>query len=156
MSHHLYFIDGNNVIGKMTELQRLQASNKQRTREILAGMVDSYFRSKKHIVVTIFFDGHPREGVNVSHIQIKYSENKTADDLIKQSIDHSKNPKLITVVSSDNSVAGYARKSSCTVLLAEDFVKQLNTDKLEDEEEKRISSMQNDVEEFERLFGVKK
>ncbi len=156
MSRHLYFIDGNNVIGKMTELQRLQSSNKQRTRELLTSKVDSYFRAKKHAAVTIFFDGHPGDGVPVSHIQIKYSENKSADDLIKQSIDYSKNPKLITVVSSDNSVAGYARKSSCTVLLAEDFAKQLTHGKQEDEEEKRISSMQNDVEEFERLFGVKK
>jgi predicted RNA-binding protein with PIN domain len=96
-----YIIDGNNVIGKVPELFKLQKSDKQRSREQLVYLLQRYFHNKK-INLTLHFDGFANIPLPLSKGKIIYSENKTADSLIKENIERIKNRKNIILVTSDN------------------------------------------------------
>ncbi len=149
-----FIIDGNNLIGKIRALQKLQQSDKQSTREKLAFLIESYFREKK-AKVSLHFDGFQNIPIKLASAKIIYSENKSADDRIKSEISASKNPKLITVVTSDNNLKEFARVCSASVISSEEFAAELNKRNDKDEEEQRIRDM-NSVEEFKKIFNVKK
>lgn len=149
-----YIIDGNNLIGKIRTLQKLQQSDKQSAREKLAFLVESYFREKK-AKVSLHFDGFQNIPIKLSSAKIIYSEKKSADDRIKSEISAFKNPKLITVVTSDNNLREFARVCSASVISSEEFAAELNRRNDKDEEEQRIRDM-NSVEEFKKIFDVKK
>ena len=85
-----YIIDGNNVIGKVPELFKLQKTDKQRSREQLVYFLQKYFRNKK-INLTLHFDGYPNSPLSLSKGKIVYSENRTADSLIKENVERVKN-----------------------------------------------------------------
>lgn len=150
MTKH-YIIDGNNLIGKIKNLWELQKTDRQSSRERLAFTVDRYFSQKK-FSVSLHFDGHPGDAIRTSKIKIVYSENKTADSKIKEEIDHFKNPKLITVVSSDNNIAEFAKVNSCKIVKSESFAKKLNNGNKGSTEEDIIKSIDDD--EIKKMFGV--
>jgi predicted RNA-binding protein with PIN domain len=146
-----YIIDGNNLIGKIPELIKIQRKEKQTSREKLVLMMQRYFQDKKAIV-SLHLDGYPGEKINAGKIKIIYSENITADEKIKKQIEKSKSPKTTTVITSDSNLSQFARVCSCKVISSEDFAKQLNK-KSTDEEQSIIDSMKNN-DEFKKLFGV--
>ena len=119
-----YIIDGNNLIGKIPQVWDLQKKDKQAARVKLVSLLSYYF-STKNVKVSLHFDGFPGDAIPSGKIKIKYSNNQTADDKIKEEIDLSRNPKVLAVVSSDNSVYNYARASSCSRFKSEEFAKQL-------------------------------
>ncbi|MCB0732901.1 MAG: hypothetical protein KDC88_17910, partial [Ignavibacteriae bacterium] len=69
---------------------------------------------------------------------------------IKKEIDHSKNPKVIAIVSSDHSVMQYAKVNSCTALKSEEFARNLKKRKKGNSEEEIAKSISND--EIIKLF----
>lgn len=154
-----YLIDGNNLIGKVPNLQSLQKKDKESARERLVFFVERYFHSRK-IKVTIYFDGYRNRGIKTNGINVKYSDSKTADELIKKDISISKNPRNLVVVSSDNEIAGFARVCASEVMLSEQFYATAekesggsnhNEIKLENE---KIDEMSKSNREFVKLFGV--
>jgi len=147
-----YIIDGNNLIGKLPSLMILQKKDKQRSREKLAFMIDNYFNQKK-AKVFLHFDGHPKESIRINNACIVYSKNLIADEMIKNQIGKSKNPRNIIVITSDNNLTEYARVCSSTVIKCEEFSKDILHPKDSDEEKKRIEEM-NNIEEFKKLFGI--
>lgn len=146
-----YIIDGNNLIGKIKKLHELQNKERISSREKLAFMLERYF-AKKHVKVKLHFDGYYAEPIKVTKISIEYSDNKTADENIKRDITLARNPKLVAVISSDHSVMGYAKASSCTVIKSEVFAKSLKEKDNRKLEEKLISQIGKD--EIKRIFGV--
>ncbi|MFO7446457.1 MAG: NYN domain-containing protein [Ignavibacteriaceae bacterium] len=146
-----YLIDGNNLIGKIKSLNKIQKKDRQGAREKMAFMIDNYFHNKKSKVF-LYFDGFPGDAIKTSVSKIIYSENKTADEKIKRQIEKSSNSKNITVVSSDMNLAEFARVCSCTVSVSEVFAKLLSKSGSEDDEQKIIDSMSTD--EFKKLFNV--
>ncbi len=146
-----YIIDGNNLIGKIKELWELQSKDKQASRERLAFMLDRYF-GQKNFTVTLHFDGFPGEAIRTSKIRIVYSEKRTADSRIKEEIDHSKNPKLIAVVSSDTGIKDFAKVNSCKTIKSEGFAAKLKADDNSKTEESIIKSIAED--EIKKIFGV--
>jgi hypothetical protein len=147
-----YIIDGNNLIGKIKSIWEIQQKDKQASREKLAFVLDRYFSRRKE-KVSLHFDGFPSDAIRTSKIKIHYSESKSADSQIKIEIDQSKNPKLIIVVSSDNSVKQYAKLSSCKVITSEKFGKTIFEKDEIDKEEELIKQIDN--EELKRLFEGK-
>lgn len=146
-----YIIDGNNLIGKIPKLWAMQKKDKQSSREGLVFQLERYFYQKK-LGVSLHFDGHQNSIIKGKGIKIIYSENTNADNKIKDEIAISDNPKLITVVSSDQNVLDYARVNSCTMIKSEEFARGLNKkDNLEDEEN---ISKGIDNNEMKRLFGI--
>ncbi len=147
-----YIIDGNNLIGKISKLQKLQQQDKQSSREKLAFLIEDYFHNKK-AKVTLHFDGYENNPIRLSFAKIIYSDNKTADDKIRKQIEDSKNRRNLVVVSSDLSIVDFARKCSCNVITSEEFARQMFTAGDDNAEEKLIDRLKNS-EDWEKLFGV--
>jgi predicted RNA-binding protein with PIN domain len=143
-----YIIDGNNLMGKIPKLRGL---NKQEQRERLTFILERYFYNKK-VKVSLHFDGYPNTAIKAMGIKITYSESRIADDKIRDEISYAKNPRLITLVSSDHALMDFAKKNSCTIISSEEFNREMNRPKDIDDEEKRIKEMNND--EFKKLFGI--
>jgi predicted RNA-binding protein with PIN domain len=146
-----YIVDGNNLIGKISDLWALQQKDRQMSRVKLVRYLDQYF-AKKNVKVSLHLDGYAADPIPSSKVKIIYSDNKTADNKIKNEIDISKNPKVIAVVSSDHSVQNYAKVNSCTVVSSEDFAKMLKDQKSKKSEEEIAKSISND--EIKKMFGV--
>ncbi|MBS4036368.1 MAG: NYN domain-containing protein [Ignavibacterium sp.] len=144
-----FIIDGNNLIGKMPSVK---SKDKNAEREKLAYILERYFFNKK-VKVSLHFDGHTNLPIKVSGIKIFYSENQTADDLIKNEIERTSNRKNIILVSSDNNLKEFARVCSCEVKNSDDFGKDITSSQNNDEEENIIDSIKN-IDEFKKLFGV--
>jgi predicted RNA-binding protein with PIN domain len=147
-----FIIDGNNLIGKINSLLRLQKKDRQQSRVKLAFLIDNYFQSR-NAKVTIHFDGHEQEPIKLINSKITYSQNISADEKIKREIELGKNAKNIIVVTSDNNLSEFAKVCSCTVIKSEEFADNVHN-KNNDDEADRIKGMSNDVNEFKRLFGV--
>ena len=145
-----YIIDGNNVIGKVPELFKLQKSDKQRSREQLVYLLQRYFHNKK-INLTLHFDGFANIPLPLSKGKIIYSENKTADSLIKENIERINNRKNIILVTSDNELKNFGKACGCTIVSSKDFGKVLTKGSSIDEEKLRTEEI-NDIEEWKRIF----
>lgn len=146
-----YIIDGNNLIGKISELWALQRKDRFMSRVKLTKMLDQYF-SSKNIHVSLHFDGFAGDAIPSSKMKIYYSNNKSADLMIKKEIDNSNNTKLIAVVSSDHEVQNYAHVNSCKVIKSEEFSKIIKKKDPKSTEEEITKSIDND--EIKKLFGV--
>lgn len=146
-----YMIDGNNLIGKIKLLKQLQLKDKQASREKLVFIIDRYFTGKKTKVI-LFFDGYENLSITSAKSKIIYSQNKTADELIKHHIEYSKNSRNIVLVSSDNNLSQFARVYGCDILSSEKFAGEISILKNQNEEEERKKSIDND--EIKKLFGV--
>jgi len=145
-----YLIDGNNLIGKINYLKKLGKKDKQATREKLVLMVDKYFRGSKNKAI-VHFDGFPGDAIRANKIRIIYSEKKTADDTIRRDIELSDNPRNIVLVTSDHSLAEFARVCSSKVITSEEFASLIQKQGSNTEEE-RINSI--NIDEIKKLFGA--
>jgi predicted RNA-binding protein with PIN domain len=145
-----YIIDGNNLIGKINFLHKLQQKDKQHSREKLAFMIDNYFHDKK-VKVTIHFDGFKNLPIKLNRAKIVYSDSKTADDKIKNQIELANNRKNLVVITSDNNIQEFARVCSCSIIKSEEFARTIQSKK-QDNEEDIIEKMNNNLDEWEKLF----
>ena len=143
-----YIIDGNNLIGKIPDLHGL---DKKVLRAKLTFILERFFYNKK-VNVSLHFDGFANEQIRARGLKITYSENRIADDKIRDEISYAKNPKLITLVSSDNALCDFAKKNSCTIISSEEFNREMNKPANVNDEEKLIKGIDN--EEMKRLFGI--
>ena len=145
-----YIIDGNNLIGKIDSLKKMQQKDKQHSREKLASMVDNHFRGKK-LKITIHFDGFENIPIKPNSSKIVYSDNKSADENIKKQIELSKNRKNLVVITSDNNIQEFARVCSSGIMKSEEFLKMIERNEI-DEEKNIIDKMKNDMEKWIQLF----
>ena len=148
-----YFIDGNNLIGKIRDLKQLQKKDGQLAREKLVFLLDRALVNKK-FETTVYFDGFQKDAIKSDSLRIIYSDSKPADELIKLDISNAKNRKKITVVSSDRSITEFAKVCSCSTVNSEVFSKKLLSER-ENSSEKEIELNSSEVDEFKKLFGVK-
>ncbi len=149
----VYFIDGNNLIGKIPSLQKKLKSDKIFVREQLVVQIDRAF-GNSHNKITLFFDGFINGVINSSKAKIVYSDSRPADLVIKDEIDRSKNPRNIIVVSSDHEVINYGKKSSCETMTSEDFITRFFGKNNEKEELEKIKDLEKQNDEFKKLFGI--
>ncbi|MFH1195493.1 MAG: NYN domain-containing protein [bacterium] len=140
-----YVIDGNNLIGKMSQSGKRNTSS----REQLVLKLDRYFHQKK-VNVSLHFDGFEKETISATKIRIFYSQKRTADALIKNEIENHNSSKSICVVTSDFNLMEFARVCSCKVKKSEEFANELKDNIDRDNEEEKIKSISN--EEMRKLF----
>jgi predicted RNA-binding protein with PIN domain len=145
-----YIIDGNNLIGKINLLHKMQQKNKQQSREKLAFMIDNYFHDKK-AKVTIHFDGFKNLPIKLNSAKVVYSDGKSADDKIKNQIELANNRKNLVVITSDNNIQEFARVCSCLIIKSEEFARTIQSKKQDDEKD-IIEKMNNNLDEWEKLF----
>lgn len=147
-----YIIDGNNLIGKVEVLFKLQKKNKQMSREKTAFLIDNYF-ARKNKKGTLHFDGFENFPIKTSKLKIVYSGKRTADDQIKKEIEDSNIRTRLVIVSSDSNIIEFAKVCACKVLSSEAFGKDIMSRDSKEEEQKRIDEINNN-DEFKRLFDV--
>lgn len=148
-----YIIDGNNLIGKIKSLHKIQNADRQGSREKLLFLLDRFFFNKKAII-TVHLDGFQKLPIKPDRVKIIYSDKITADEKIKKQIETISSRKNIIVVTSDSNLSEFARVCSCKVIPSEDFAASLNRMNFQDDEEAKIKAIDN-VEEFKKLFGAK-
>lgn len=146
-----YIIDGNNLIGKTPRLKELHFNDKQLSRAELVAILNSYFAGKK-INLTLHLDGYKNLPLNLSKGKIVYSDNQTSDSKIRDEISQSKNPKLITLVSSDRSLNEFARVNSSTVIKSEEFYKLMTRSSDKNEEAQAVKNLESEKDYFKKIF----
>lgn len=149
----IYFIDGNNLMGKMPSLKNKLKSDKVFVREQLVVQLDRAFGNSNN-KVTLFLDGFMNEVIRSSKMAIVYSDSRPADLVIKDEIDRSKNPRNIIVVSSDHEVMNYGKKCYCDTMSSEDFIARFFSKVNEKEEIEKIKDLERQNDEFKKLFGI--
>lgn len=142
----IYLIDGNNLIGKIKSVQKKEIS-----REKLAYIIEKYFHGK-NVAPVLYYDGYVKESIRTSGVDVIYSNNITADEKIKDRIEREKNPRIISVVTSDFNLQEFAKVCRCEVISSESFAHMLFKTKDPAEEDNKPNSISND--EMRRLFGI--
>lgn len=146
-----YLVDGNNLIGKIDSLWKLQNSDKQMSRVKLVKLIDQHFGATK-INVSLHFDGFSGDAIPSSVSKINYSNNRSADSQIKKEIDASLSHHTIAVISSDHSVQNYAKVSGCKIIKSEEFARKLKKKNNGLSEEAIAKSISD--EEVKKMFGL--
>lgn len=149
-----FLIDGNNLIGKIKNLFTLQQKDKQASREQLIFLLEKYFKNQKNKGI-VYFDGFQSTSIASNYLKIKYSQNQTADDLIREDISHAKNRKNLIVVTSDSALSNFARACSCEVIKSEVYFGKYLQPKGSESESGIIDNLNSRSDEFKKLFGVK-
>ncbi len=118
-------IDGNNLLFAM----HAHAPVPEVGRETLVRVVERWARQRRE-AVTIVFDGHrPGGGLGQqlasSQLDVQFSGNRTADDVIVAMIQRTRDPGRIRIVTSDHAIRSEARHRRCETTAAEKFVAEL-------------------------------
>lgn len=148
-----YIIDGNNLIGKIPRIKELHLKNKQLSRSELVAILNSYFAGKK-INLTLHLDGYKNLPLSLTKGKIVYSDSQISDAKIRDEISRSKNPKLITLISSDRSLIDFAHVNSSTVIKSEEFYGLLNRSSDKNEETLAVKNLESEKDYFKKIFGT--
>ena len=115
-------IDAYNLIHRSSDLRKLLKNNLESAREQLLHKLIA-FKENKKINITVVFDGNmvsQPSNVKQAGMNIHYSvPPKNADDIIKILLKKKSNHRNITVISSDNEVAGFARTCQANTMRSE-------------------------------------
>ncbi len=123
----VYLIDGNNVIRANPDWNRLFIDNPENAKNYFVQKVVDYFKDKKN-QATIFFDGfsfvYSFSKVS-NNVSIKHAKNKTADETILITIEKSKNPKNLVIVTNDVPLSSKAKLYQCRLISSDEFINML-------------------------------
>lgn len=122
-----YIVDGNNVMGQTPGWHR----DKPKARRMLLKKLAAFARSKK-VRVTVVFDGAPDrlapEGSAFRGVKVLYAERGSdADHQIERLVEDSRNPRGLTVVTSDRHLAFVVRARGARVTRSGEFRKELES-----------------------------
>lgn len=145
-----YLIDGFNLIYKFPDLEGLMYLGK--LNEAKRGLLN---RLKEYQKITgaqirIVLDGKKDEAIDIKNervgrIDIYYSLEFSADYLIKQFIKKDLNPKMTTVVTSDNDIIDFVSRFKVKIKKSEEFAKQIEETISEKNEEGTPDKKDNPV-----------
>lgn len=138
----VYYIDGYNLLFRLLGTGINLAEERQRLIEVLNQKAEFL-----DIDITIVFDSQSQESdgskTHFKNIEILFSApDQTADDLILDEIKSHKNPRHITVVTSDKKLAWFARRCEAKTEAVEQFYTWL---------EKRFKNKLRQLKEFRAL-----
>ena len=152
-------IDAYNLIYRASDLRKhLQQSLENAREQLLQKLI--VFRQNKKIKITVVFDGNrvgQPSSVTRSGLQIHYSiPPKNADEIIKFLVRRRKNPRNITVVSSDNEILNFAT-SRANIMKSEEFYqKYLQVEQEEDSENTKQEMTEKELQNWLMIFNQAK
>ncbi|MCB2205974.1 NYN domain-containing protein [bacterium] len=150
MEYKKTYIDGYNVLRKISRLERLMQSNADAARRGFVEFVRRRARSLGHTVIV--FDGHGDVIGGGARISVVYSLTRTADSWIRMSLEKEHHPRMCLVISSDNEVRAHALACGAEVLGAQEFITQKKKEK-QDTVEMRLKTQA--VSEHEIRFWMR-
>ena len=159
-------IDGFNLIYKFPELEELMYRGMlEEARSGLLDILKEYYNIKK-IHIRVVFDGkkkpsHNTKSERVGKIDVYYSLDYSADHLIKEFIKKDINPKMATVVTSDNDIINFVKRFKVKHYKSEDFceivkktIEEHESEKLPEKEDDPVVT-EDEVSFWEKMFGSK-
>lgn len=125
-----YLIDGHNLIGKFPDMSLEDPDDEVK----LILRLRSWAARKRGRRVTVIFDhglpGGMDKRLSTADVQVLFaSAGQTADRLLVRRIQEARNPRAITVVSSDNHILQAARGRRMPALKAEMFVAKVSEER---------------------------
>ncbi|MBM3255831.1 MAG: NYN domain-containing protein [Candidatus Omnitrophica bacterium] len=123
MSLH-YVIDGYNVINHPS-YNRIPKLSKDYQKALLEFITVNKLCGSPRNRITVVFDGFPAvsdSGLKVTEASIIFSEQDSADSVIKRLVEDSRQPKNIQVISDDRELCLSVRLSGGCVLGVEEFI----------------------------------
>ncbi|XDD48769.1 NYN domain-containing protein [Leptospira sp. WS92.C1] len=120
-------IDGFNLIYKFPDLEESMYQNQlKKARQGLLELIELYSKKKKKQNFHVFFDGKKEIGSEVfqetfGKLNVYYSRDRKADDLIKEFVRTNIRPSEIQVVSSDKEIFFHAKKWGAHPISSEEF-----------------------------------
>jgi hypothetical protein len=145
-----FLIDGHNLIGQTPGLSLDDPDDEQKLIELLR----KYLARIQKKGAVIFDKGLPGGGNKWSNatLDVRFAPApKTADDVIKERLRHEKNPRGLTVVTSDRELAEAAKHAGAEVKDSQTFAAEmLAPPPRSAEKEKGLSA--SEVAEWEALF----
>ena len=120
MEYKRTYIDGYNVLLKISRLHRMMKSNPDAARRGLVEFVRKRSRDKGHVVIV--FDGHGDALGGGNAMSVVFSLTRTADDWIRYQLEQDNHPRMCLVVSSDNEVRAHAASCGAHLLSSQEFI----------------------------------
>jgi len=159
-------IDGFNLIYKFPELEELMYRGKLNdARKGLINILREYQHIKKSHI-RIVFDGKkkpsdPTRSEKSGPMELFYSQDYSADHLIKEFIKKDPNPKMTTVITSDKEIIFYVNRFRAQVQKSEDFaviikktIEEYRTNHIPEKEEDPLLS-EEEISFWEKMFKKK-
>jgi len=149
-----YILDGYNILKKIPYLSNRHLSQ---GRQGFLDLIKRFNLCGKN-KVTVVFDGRS-DVVAPPHrtdFIVLFSEDETADDLIKKVVKKSKNPRQVIVVSDDRELRFEVKRLSARVISVEEFTKKIpakkSREKFKDKAFLKKDDAQRITEELKRIW----
>lgn len=122
-----FLIDGYNLMKKM-QLPKCHEFEQERNEFLLEIKRFSMMQSQRN-KISVIFDGSPRymhfQDLSNDNIDVRFSLDVEADDIIIEKVENAKNAKQIVVVTEDRRIINSVKERGATILRSTDFISQL-------------------------------
>ncbi len=131
-----YLIDGMNLTYKFPDLEGLMYGGElNRARSLLLERLSQFHHIKK-ATIRVVYDGKKKisdstRSEKVGPIQVYYSQDLSADHLIKEFIKKDPNPPMSTVVTSDKEILFFVKRFRAKTMTSEEFSEYLTATLIE-------------------------
>lgn len=144
----VYIIDGFNVIHKIPELKTSLSPQK----DLIAYIKRKRLTGSKNNRVVVVFDGKPDLTLGEKDFEVFFSQDRTADDVIKEKVSRMKNKRQVLVVTDDREIVSRVKNEGAAVLRVSDFIKT-KPKKCKDEGKDISYKLQHQItEELRRIW----
>ncbi|MEO8211252.1 MAG: NYN domain-containing protein [bacterium] len=152
-------IDSNNLLHKVPHLKNLFIKDKEGAQLALIESVKA--NSNKNEKIIFVFDGFSK----IKKTNVIFSNNISADEVMRKQIENFPDYKKLKVVSSDSGITDLARVCGCEVQKSEDYWNELNKNSslfegknvnqnyIYDKPEKPERMNKKEMEEFKKYFA---
>jgi len=147
-------IDGYNVMHALPMEKEWPGKVSMERRAFFIEKVRIYLADRNHRATLVFdgakggddMGGHETHG----RLEVRYSRRGVeADDVIKDMVEESVNPREILVVSSDKGISGFVRGMGASVAGAHELIMRLMPNKSSDGRESAASSFERNVKGYD-------
>jgi predicted RNA-binding protein with PIN domain len=150
-----FLIDGHNLIGKLPDIHLDDPDDEAK----LVVRLRTYCARTGRRVTAVFDHGLPGghswelSGGGVEAVFAPLG--RTADGILRERIRQARDPRSLTVVTSDHQVIAAAQARGARVVRSEEFVVQLNTPRPVEtiETERDVNLSADEVQEWLKMFG---
>ena len=149
-----FLIDGHNLIGR-GRLPDLRLDDPDDEAKLVARLRTYYARTRKRVTV-VFDRGLPggRSELSGGGVEVVFaSAGHTADGILRERVRRARDPRGLTVVTSDHEVIAAVQARGAQVIRSEEFAAQLSTPRTVDDGEKDVHLSAEEVEEWLQVFG---
>jgi len=151
-----FLIDGHNLIGRLPDIHFDDPNDEARLVMRLRG-----YSARTGKRVTVVFDrglpGGRSHALSGGGVEVVFAATgHTADGILRERVSHARDPRGLTVVSSDQEVIAAVRARGARVMRSEEFVARLETPHPADDAGKDVHLSAEEVEEWLRVFGTER